>query len=79
MDVVRLRYLGETRVRVPKLQRVVEPDELVGVPRDVYERYAWPEGQWRREDEDPKLPAAGDGEQGSAAAATSRRKAGRDA
>jgi hypothetical protein len=90
MDLVRLRYLGDARVRVPKLNRVVEPDELVGVPRDVFDRYAWPEAQWRREDgdQDPPPPAgqstsaaAGDEQQAPAEAAGSRiRKAGgRDA
>ncbi|MFI6332917.1 hypothetical protein ACIBBG_32000 [Micromonospora chersina] len=66
MDLVRLRYVGAERVRVPKLGRVVEPDELVAVPVDVFERYAWPESQWKREDAEqapppapaPKSPAA---------------------
>jgi hypothetical protein len=59
MDLVRLRYVGDDRLRVPKLARVVEPDELVGVPRDLYERYAWPESQWRREDGDEQGPPPG--------------------
>ncbi len=58
MEIVRLRYIGADRVRVPKLVRVVEPDELVGVPADVFDRYGWPESQWRREDSDPP-PAVG--------------------
>ncbi|MFG3418744.1 hypothetical protein [Micromonospora sp. NPDC048063] len=92
MDLVRLRYLGDARVRVPKLGRVVEPDELVGVPRDVYERYAWPEAQWRREDGDqdrpqdgggPSAPQEGAGDQqqapAEAAGSRSRKAGGRDA
>lgn len=52
MEIVRLRYIGRDRQRVPKLGRVVEPDDLVSVPRDTYERYGWPESLWRLEDEE---------------------------
>ena len=63
MDIVRLRYLGDDRVRVPKLGKVVEPDELVGVPADVVARYEWPESVWRREDSDPPPPPPPSGQQ----------------
>lgn len=91
MDLVRLRYIGADRQRVPKLGRVVEPDELVSVPRDAYERYAWPESQWRREDNgdqgpppagSDQSPAAGAGDQqapADSAAARTRKAGGRDA
>lgn len=59
MDLVMLRYIGEARVRVPKLNKVVEPDELVGVPADVFERYGWPESQWRREGPEQLAPSGG--------------------
>lgn len=59
MDLVMLRYVGESRVRVPKLNKVVEPDELVGVPADVFERYGWPESQWKREDAEQPPPPGG--------------------
>lgn len=62
MDLVMLRYVGDDRQQVPKLSRVVEPDELVGVPRDVFEQYAWPESQWRRVDDGGK----GQGDQAGA-------------
>ncbi|MEU4595277.1 hypothetical protein [Micromonospora aurantiaca (nom. illeg.)] len=58
MEIVKLRYVGADRVRVPKLGRVVEPDELVAVPLDVFERYGWPESQWQRQDEQ-QPPASG--------------------
>lgn len=81
MDIVRLRYIGDNRVRVPKLGRVVEPDELVGVPADVYARYGWPESQWKREDEQTPPPG---GEQapapgGGAITTTTSRKGKNDA
>jgi len=61
MDIVRLRYVGVDRVRVPKLGRVVEPDELVGVPADVYKQYGWPESQWMWDDGPQSLaPGAAD-------------------
>lgn len=57
MNLVRLRYVGDSRMHVPKLGRVVEPDELVAVPADVHGRYAWPESLWRRDD-DEQTPVA---------------------
>lgn len=71
MDLVKLRYVGTARVHVPKLNRVVEPDELVGVPRDVFDRYAWPESDWQRQDEQTTAD--------SSATTTTSRKANRDA
>lgn len=93
MNLVRLRYVGDDRLRVPKLGRVVEPDDLVGVPRDVFARYAWPESLWRREDDDQDQDddrgqdggqtsaAAGDDEQSAAGEAVvkTRKAGGRDA
>lgn len=60
MDIVRLRYVGPDRVRVPKLGKVVEPDELVGVPADVFKQYGWPETLWQREGADAPPAAAPD-------------------
>ncbi|MEU4590042.1 hypothetical protein [Micromonospora aurantiaca (nom. illeg.)] len=65
MDLVRLRHVGPTRVRVPKLGRVVEPDELVGVPRDVFERYAWPESLWRRDGDEEQSTTTTTSKRGS--------------
>lgn len=59
MDIVRLRYIGVDRVRVPKLGRVVEPDELVGVPADVFGLYGWPESHWKVEDGEQAPPPGG--------------------
>ncbi|MFG2054770.1 hypothetical protein ACGFI9_12135 [Micromonospora sp. NPDC048930] len=56
MDIVRLRYIGADRVHVPKLGKVVEPDELVGVPKDFLGRYAWG-ADWQHEDGTPVEPA----------------------
>lgn len=75
MDLVRLRYVGAARVRVPKLNRVVEPDELVGVPKDVFDRYAWPESDWQRQDQEQTPPA----DEPAQTTTTTSRKATRDA
>lgn len=88
MDLVKLRYIGADRRRVPKLGRVVEPDELVGVPRDVFDRYAWSESQWQRVDDDGQRQGQGQGEQAGAGeqessadqgGAKTRKAGGRDA
>ncbi|MFI2650203.1 hypothetical protein [Micromonospora fulviviridis] len=77
MDLVRLRYVGAERVRVPKLGKVVEPDELVGVPVDVYERYAWPESQWKRQD--AEQPPPGEQQTPAAGRTTTNRRSNGDA
>lgn len=57
MDIVRLRFVGPERQHVPLLGRVVEPDELLGVPGDVYDGHGWAETLWELVD-DPRPPAA---------------------
>lgn len=46
---MKLRFLGDQPHDVRVLGRVVEPDELVDVPQDVFDAYAWPESLWSPE------------------------------
>lgn len=46
---MKLRFLGDQPHEVSVLRRVVEPDELVDVPDDVFEAYVWPDSLWMPE------------------------------
>lgn len=48
-DLVRLRNVSKQDLVVAPLGRVVGADCVVDIPRDVFERYAWPATVWSNE------------------------------
>lgn len=42
----KLRFKGDEPHNVPVLGRIVEPDEQVDVPDDVFKSREWPEALW---------------------------------
>lgn len=49
-DLVRLRNVSRDDLTVAPLgNRRVEADCVVDIPRDIFERYAWPTTVWRDE------------------------------
>jgi hypothetical protein len=45
-DEVKLRFMGGEAHDVPLLARRVEPDDVVTIPKDLYESYGWSKELW---------------------------------
>jgi hypothetical protein len=54
-----VRNIGPERISVPLLGRDIDPDEVVEVPDEYLEDYAWPEETWKVEGsaDDPRTVA----------------------
>lgn len=50
-DLVRVRFLGTAPELAVQLGRRVQPGEIVGIPRDVWEGFGWSPDVWQLEPE----------------------------